>query len=224
MLARPAGLAREPMADFLPSARFEGGRQGFIYKAGNHGVGYYRDPQAGSRSEAAGRRPRPGGVDFMERLERVEATDQPCVLATGAFPPQHRHVSNLGGQQAAGSRQPPQQQRQLRAAAAQPEWARVEAEGLTESKISYGAHTLANFRPATGLQDHRNMNTRSQIDFGSGYGGGWHDARSTAGQPRRGGGTPPQEAMKAAGGRSNLAGPSDGYGVRRFTTGNFVLS
>ena len=44
---------------FLPSARFQGARSGYIFKAGPEGVGYYRDAQpqqGGRRGGSDGRR------------------------------------------------------------------------------------------------------------------------------------------------------------------------
>ena len=204
--------------EFHPSARFEGAQPGYVFKAGAYGLGYYRD--AASAPARAPRKPAYGD-NFLEHLEQVEAHDEPVATATGARPPPMQQQHYMRQQQAV----PPQQ----KPPPSKPEWARVEAEGLTEARIAYGAHN--GFAPADRRQrmEHRQLNTRSQIDFGSGYGGGNYHQQQVFDRRRGGGGAMPwptqqMDAVRPAGGRSNLAGPSNDYGVRRFVTGHGVLA
>ena len=113
-------------ADFLPRARFEGEKQGYQFQNGRLGVGYYRDIGGNNGARPARR----GNGNFLEQLEQVEARD---VASPGFRPPAHHHQQQHHQQH---------QQRQQRQLQETPEWARVEQEGLTESKIAYGAHML----------------------------------------------------------------------------------
>ena len=153
---------------------------------------------------ATGDRPARGGSgNFLEHLEAVEARD---VASPGFRPPVNNRT---------------------------PEWARVQQEGLTEARISYGAHLL----PGNGMYDGQKV---TQHGNGLGAGGQMEERRRsihssqisfadpapTNGNQRwqtsssmyqRGGGVlgnAAAHAMPPAGGRSNLAGPSTSYGTQ----------
>jgi hypothetical protein len=238
-------LARK--MEFVPSARFDGPSPGFAFKRDQMGLGYYSDPIQ-APIQAPARQPRNGRVNFLAQLEQVEAQDEPLYnMPTGArpprqqFPPQQQRMQQEQQQYQGQRMQQEQQQQQLYyqernqpppppQQLEKPEWARVADEGLTEARIAYGAHTHGNNQPPAGgdrrhLSEHRLMNTRSQIDFGSGYS---QQQNAHSQFARRSQQPAPMKAqvdqIKAAGGRSNLAGPSTTNGTRRFQTGNFVLS
>ena len=51
---RPAKMPpQQQAANFLPSARFQGARAGFVFKSGESGTGYYRDPRQASAPDTA---------------------------------------------------------------------------------------------------------------------------------------------------------------------------
>ena len=191
--------------EFVPTHAFEGPRNGFIFKDGPRGLGYYQDGGAGAPRPARG-----GNGNFLADLEAVEARD---VASPGFRPP---------------TRQKYQQHNQ-------PEWARVAQEGLTEAKISYGAHTLPgngvyagqqlpagtrNGLGQTGGFEGRNHHLhQSQITFAQSEQRSTPDERwqTSSNAYMRGGGVHANAAahmMRPAGGRSNLAGPSTVNGVQ----------
>lgn len=195
---------------FVPSAHFKGPQPGYAFKRGEHGLGYYADD---GRPGGGGRPPRGGSsVNFLADLEAVEARD---VASPGFRPPRL-------------------DQRQAPPRASMPEWARVEQEGLTEARISYGAHQL----PGNGIYAGQQV---SQHNNGLGAGGMMEGRRhqihtsqisftdieaqapnnqrwqTSSSIYQRGGGVPGNAAahvMPPAGGRSNLAGPSSRYGTQ----------
>jgi len=203
------------MADFLASARFAGARPGYVFQNGSNGSGYYRDAatmQQQQQQQPQQRAPRATSHgNFLAQLSAAEARDS----ETG-MPPQSS----------------PGMPRRYQFDA--PEWARVQAEGLTEAKIAYGQHNDAYVEPA-GRSNHftehnRHLNHTSQLDLGHPSSAHQADDRFY----RRNQQPAPSQQFSQhafhrqmnvlpAGGRSNLAGPSDSHGGRRFQTGHGVL-
>lgn len=197
------------MAAFVPAPQFQGPQPGYAFKRGALGVGYYAE----NGRPGGGGRPARGGssVNFLADLEAVEARD----VASPGFRPRP-------------------DQRQAPSRTNIPEWARVEQEGLTEARISYGAHQLPgngtysgqhvsqqnNGLGAGGMMEGRRHHVHtSQIDFADTEGQAPNNQRwqTSSSMYQRGGGVPGNAAahvMPAAGGRSNLAGPSTSYGTQ----------
>jgi len=193
-------------------------------------MAYFAQPQYTNS-----RAPRTPSNNFsLDRLEAAEARD----AAAGSAPQPQRAVADYRQQH-----QLRQQQQQAPPAHLMPEWARVQAEGLSESRIAYGQHTLSGGQGAAGANNQKNIalrtsQSRSQFDFS--HPSSANDTpddrfyRKSA-APAPGGNAfeglvafpssnKAQGASRAAGGRSNLAGPSDAYGGRRFQTGHGVLA
>jgi len=112
---------------FLPAGGFQGPKEGYEFKKGDQGVGYYRVHERASRT------------DFLAALEQAEARDN-ASRATGwdgSFATSGSFAEQQWQQQqpfAAAYRQPDLYQK----GAAQPEWARV---GVSEATLAYSRNT-----------------------------------------------------------------------------------
>ena len=215
---RTAGL-RSP---FLSAEKFQGNRPGYHYADGKQGKGYYRDV---SKDD-----------NFLARLAEVEAREGRT--PTGGAPEQHDGNQRLPyrylqqSQHHADYRQQhAYEQQQMQ----RPEWARVQAEGLTEATIAFQPPKREEHIQRVGASRNRRNHfgpLPSQIDFGQmgqphATPSGSFLTTQEVMYPRDG----PLAAatlavsssqMKAAGGRSNLAGPTNGHGERENLIGHGV--
>lgn len=202
------------MSAFVPSNRFAGAKPGFVFKLGEQGVGYYQD--TASRQQ---KRTRVSAMD--DYLSRMAGTPRSSAQAAPPIahyrqvaqqqqgaPPQQRHP--------AAYRQPMQN--------AKPEW----AYHTTESRRAFQDRYDSSMERVSGSRQRRQPfePLRSQID-----------CLSQTSQPpqryerydpyvalgARGSGNTHAD-MPAAGGRSNMAGPSNAHGVQRHATGTGVIA
>lgn len=208
---RTAGL-RSP---FLAAEKFEGNRPGYHYTEGKHGKGYYIDMRSDD--------------NFLARLAQAEKRDDhhTTATATGGAP---SNGERLGYRYIHQSQHTADYRQQHAVEQQRPEWARVQAEGLTESTIAYQVPKKGDGIERVGPSRQRRSQfgpLPSQIDFGQmglpladdrgqfvtshevEYRNGYRNEYRNANQ-------------KAAGGRSNLAGPTNGNGERKGMIGHGV--
>ena len=84
--------------EFEACGSFAGARQGFVFKAGPRGVGYYADGAAPARAVAP---PAPGGVDEPEEVAsapQVPTSSNPVVSASAAAPPPTENENEQGAE------------------------------------------------------------------------------------------------------------------------------
>jgi len=202
---------------FLPANGFQGPKQGYVFKRGDQGAGYYRVHELISRS------------DFLAALEQAEARDNAAMAtATG---------SSIDDQQRWQQQQPfhaaYRQPELYRGYEPQPEWARVNVSEVTRAfqqaddeerhmeRVGPSRNQRASFKPLT-----------SQINFQHGPAPSPRNYQrrtmptGTGSEPGKDSG-PSVATMRPAGGRPNMSGPSNqktGVGVSLLANGVSFLT
>ena len=190
-------------AAFMPSAQFQGAQPGYAFRNGANGVGYYRDGAQMPQQRAPRAQPH---ANFLAALEQVEARDAPVAnyrrqAQQPQYPPQ-RHVAAYRGHPEPLDHRP-----------TQPGWARME----TTSTSAYQRPDPTMQRVGNSRQRRGHFEAlQSQIDFSQPDAPSRFERRELPRSCARGG----NAYDRPAGGRSNLAGPSNGHGVMASRAGH----